>query len=147
MRTRITIRLPDRDALGSGKSVTKILRDRSAIFAHHPSVSRATKDLIRACEAFSEGDVSVAFPHIADHVVWTVVGHRTIKGLDGVTDFCVTMTTQGSPRFENRLTTIGEETVVVEGADKRPGGASYCDSYSFTGDKIVEIRSYCLPGS
>ena len=75
---------------------------------------------------------------------WTIVGEKSIEGLDALLKFCADMTSEGCPDFRNQRTTVGDSQIVVEGSEKKDGGVSYCDSYSISDSKITEIRSYCI---
>lgn len=102
------------------------------------------RKIIAACEAFSLGDAKGAVEWIDPEVIWNVVGAKTILGRQAMMEFCAEMTANGCPEFKNARTTVGESQVVVEGAELKEDGVSYCDSYAIRNGMIVEIRSYCV---
>lgn len=102
------------------------------------------KETIKACETFSEGDAKSVADHISPNVKWTIIGEKSIQGLDALLKFCEDMTSEGCPDFRNQLTTVGRSQTIVEGSENKDGGVSYCDSYSICDSKITEIRSYCI---
>ncbi|MGE9296311.1 MAG: nuclear transport factor 2 family protein [Puniceicoccales bacterium] len=99
--------------------------------------------LVKACESFSEGRLDSALGFLSPNVLWRVMGDRDCEGHEAVQNFCQEMTANGCPDLQNMQTTIGERTVVIEGAENKPGGILYCDSFTIDGGAITEIRSYC----
>ena len=100
--------------------------------------------LIKACERFSEGDSSVALGFLDNEILWTVVGEKTIQGIDALKDFCAKATENGCPDFQNTQTIVGNEHVAVQGAERKEEGIAYCDVYRVEDGSIVEITSYCI---
>jgi len=101
-------------------------------------------ELINACESFSEGRIEPALDFLANDVLWRVMGDRDCEGVAAVRDFCEEMTAGGCPDLTNLQTTVGERTIIVEGAEASAGGLLYCDSYTVSDGRIAEIRSYCV---
>jgi ketosteroid isomerase-like protein len=100
--------------------------------------------LIKACESFSEGDSALAQEFLAKNVHWTVVGEKTIHGIDALKAFCAEATQHGCPDFQNAQTVVGKDHVVIQGAERKDGGVAYCDVYRVEDASIVEITSYCI---
>ena len=107
----------------------------------------------KIARAFSSHRFEVALPHLADDVVWTLVGadpligrkavkkacERTAKDLAGVTT-----------EFQRFRTVVGEDSVVVDSLARytEAGGdvsiVASCDVYDFDDERITEIVSYTV---
>lgn len=102
-------------------------------------------------EQFSAGNLSACYDYLADNVEWKIVGNETSKGTENVMASCNKMLVemQGAT-FKNTNTISENSSIVIEGvcSYKGPGGKSgevaYCDVFSFDGDKILSITSYCV---
>jgi len=101
--------------------------------------------IIAACEAFSEGDSTLALPYIAEGIEWHIVGDRTIDGNAAVKEMCEDAAAQGKPNFQNGRVIKAKNHIVIEGADL-DSDMYYCDIYAIDKDQIVEITSYSLTG-
>ncbi|MFD4422059.1 nuclear transport factor 2 family protein [Agromyces sp. NPDC058484] len=103
-----------------------------------------------AC-AFSSHRFEVALPHLADDVVWTLVGSDPLIGLKAVKKACertVAELAGVTTEFQRQRTVVGEDSVAVDSLARytdAAGGVSVvasCDVYDFDGGRITEIVSY-----
>ena len=108
----------------------------------------ATEKIARA---FSSHRFEVALPHLADDVVWTLVGSDPLIGRKAVKKACertakdlAGVTTE----FQRFRTVVGEDSVVVDSLARytEAGGdvsvVASCDIYDFADGRITEIVSY-----
>ena len=100
-------------------------------------------------EAFAANNVEGFLACCASDVVWTMLGDRTVKGVDAIRSWMASMPAE-APKFSVDQV-IGEGDFVVAYGDmamKDEQGArapyAYCDVYRFRGDKIAELRSYVI---
>ena len=118
--------------------------------ANHMDV---TTDLTteKIARAFSSHRFELALPHLADDVIWTVVGADPLVGLKQVKKaiertgkYLADVTTE----FQRFRTVVGDESVVVDSLARytEAGGdvsiVASCDIYDFADGRITEIVSY-----
>lgn len=108
----------------------------------------------KIARAFSSHRFEVALPHLADDVIWTLVGGETLigrkkvkKAIEKTAADLAAVTTE----FQRFRTVVGEESVVVDSLARYTdaGGdvsiVASCDVYDFDGDgRITEIVSYTV---
>ena len=108
----------------------------------------------KIARAFSSHRFEVALPHLADDVVWTLVGFDPLIGRKAVKKACertakdlAGVTTE----FQRFRTVVGEDSVVVDSLARYTdaGGdvsiVASCDIYDFDGaGRITEIVSYTV---
>ena len=117
----------------------------------------------KIARAFSSHRFELALPHLADDVVWTLVGGDPLIGRKAVKKACE-RTTSGaaSPgrtpadladvttEFQRFRTVVGEDSVVVDSLARytEAGGdvsiVASCDVYDFDDGRITEIVSYTV---
>ena len=120
--------------------------------ANHMDV---TTDLTteKIARAFSSHRFELALPHLADDVIWTVVGADPLVGLKQVKKaiertgkYLADVTTE----FQRFRTVVGEESVVVDSLARYTdaGGdvsiVASCDIYDFADGRVTEIVSYTV---
>lgn len=108
----------------------------------------------KIARAFSSHRFELALPHLADDVIWTLVGGETLigrkavkKAIERTTADLASVTTE----FQRFRTVVGEESVVVDSLARYTdaGGdvsiVASCDLYDFDADgRITEIVSYTV---
>lgn len=108
----------------------------------------------KIARAFSSHRFELALPHLADDVIWTLVGGETLigrkkvkKAIEKTAADLSAVTTE----FQRFRTVVGEESVVVDSLARYTdaGGdvsiVASCDVYDFDGDgRITEIVSYTV---
>ena len=100
--------------------------------------------------AFAKGDAETFLSHCVDNVAWTMVGEKATKGKAAIREWMASMGHQEPPKFTfDKL--IADETSVVCCGDmlmKNKAGTeekySFCDIYTFSGDKIVDLQSFAV---
>ncbi|WP_232498519.1 nuclear transport factor 2 family protein [Agromyces humatus] len=105
-----------------------------------------------AC-AFSSHRFEVALPHLADDVVWTLVGSDPLIGLKAVrkaTERTAKDLAGVTTEFQRQRTVVGEDSVAVDSLARytdATGDVSIvasCDVYDFDNGRITEIVSYTV---
>lgn len=108
----------------------------------------------KIARAFSSHRFELALPHLADDIIWTVVGADPLigrkavkKAIERTAADLATVTTE----FQRFRTVVGEESVVVDSLARYAdaGGdvsiVASCDIYDFADDgRITEIVSYTV---
>ena len=110
-------------------------------------------DIESLATAFSTHDFDRALPHIADDVVWELVGGRTIEGKH-IVEALAGLTTDGlagsTVTVRSARSVVGDGTVVVDTVthyDHPTDGVSVvasCDLYDHADGVITRIRSYTV---
>ena len=114
-------------------------------------MSAATnKEIIQKINAaFEQNNPEVFLEQCSDDVKWTMEGDATYNGKQGIRDF---MAAAGEMKIEkltiNKIiaeedsaAAFGEMTMDEKGTRTN---YSYCDVYTFAGDKITELRSFVV---
>ena len=111
---------------------------------------QSNKEIIRkVTAAFERNDPEVFLDYCTDDVKWIMAGDDARTGKQSIRDF---MSNMGDFKLEkltidsiiaedDSAACFGEMTVNEKGANV---DYSYCDVYRFTGDKIVELRSFAV---
>ncbi|HEX6953876.1 MAG TPA: nuclear transport factor 2 family protein [Agromyces sp.] len=108
----------------------------------------------KIARAFSSHRFELAVPHLADDVIWTLVGGDTLigrkavkKAIERTAAHLATVTTE----FQRFRTVVGEESVVVDSLARYTDAAgdvtivASCDLYDFDAEgRITEIVSYTV---
>jgi ketosteroid isomerase-like protein len=105
----------------------------------------------KIARAFSSHRFEIALPHLADDVIWTVVGSDPLvgrkqvkKAIERTGTYLSAVTTE----FQRFRTVVGDESVVVDSLARYTdeGGdvsiVASCDIYDFADGRITEIVSY-----
>lgn len=99
--------------------------------------------LRRISENFSLGNMQHVAGHLADDIIWNVVGGRTIIGKRKVLELCDQVQSMGFIPFENKSTVMEKNLIVVTG-NSVDHISFYCDVYRTDNQKIKEITSYFI---
>jgi ketosteroid isomerase-like protein len=108
----------------------------------------------KIARAFSSHRFELALPHLADDIVWTLVGadpligrKKVKKAIERTAADLASVTTE----FQRFRTVVGEESVVVDSLARYTDAAgdvsivASCDIYDFAADgRITEIVSYTV---
>lgn len=111
--------------------------------------------LQQIAESFSGGQFDNVYQHLADNIIWNVVGENTFTGKQAVIDNCEqvasyfkTVTTN----FKTGNIIADNNRVVIDGTaeftrdGKQVSFVWACDVYEFNDSKKIEkITSYCIP--
>ena len=110
--------------------------------------NKATVEKVNA--AFAANNTEGFLSHCARDVVWTMVGDRSVKGVDAIRSWMASMSGGEAPKFSvdhivadgDYVTCFGDMTM----KDKQgtPAPYAYCDIYRFRDGKIAELRSYVI---
>jgi ketosteroid isomerase-like protein len=107
----------------------------------------------RIARAFSSHRFEAALPHLADDVVWTIVGSEPVMGPEAVKKACertAAYLSNVTTEFQRFRTVVGDESVVVDSlARYTADGAdtsivASCDIYDFVDGRVSEIVSYTV---
>jgi ketosteroid isomerase-like protein len=112
-----------------------------------------TADPEEVAQAFSSHRFDQALPHLADDIVWSIVGDEPVLGRDAVEELCrrsavdlVDVTTE----FQRFRTVVGGDSVVVDSLARYTEGGgdvsvvASCDIYDFVDGRVTEIVSYAI---
>ena len=99
--------------------------------------------------AFAANNIEGFLAHCTSDVVWTMVGDRTVTGVDAIRSW-LSATQSEAPNFTvdhvsgdgDTVTAYGDMTMKGENGSVEP--YAFCDVYRFRGDKIAELRSYVV---
>ncbi|MGR0220090.1 nuclear transport factor 2 family protein [Agromyces sp. ZXT2-6] len=108
----------------------------------------------KIARAFSSHRFELALPHLADDIIWTLVGADPLVGRKAV-EKAIERTAADlaavTTEFQRFRTVVGEESVVVDSLARYTdaGGdvsiVASCDIYDFADDgRITEIVSYTV---
>jgi ketosteroid isomerase-like protein len=110
-------------------------------------------DIESLATAFSTHDFAHVLPHVADDVVWELVGNQTIEGKHMV-ERLVELTADGligsTVTVRSARSVVGDGTVVVDTVthyDHPSDGVTLvasCDLYDHADGVITRIRSYTV---
>lgn len=114
-------------------------------------MSKKNKEIIeKVNKAFIEGNTEGFLEHCADDVSWTMEGEKTTIGVADIRAWMSQMDGMEPPKFTvDRLIAEGDDvicygTMSMKGEDGKPADYSYCDAYTFKGDKIATMRSFVV---
>lgn len=109
----------------------------------------------RLAQAFSSGRFENVYEHMADDIIWNIVGENIFSGKDAVVAKC-----KQTAVYFNQVTTIfnitnsiaSKNRVAINGTaefirtNKRVAFVSACDVYEFNEEGLLQtITSYCIP--
>ena len=114
-------------------------------------MSESNKKIVeKVNDSFASGSIDGFLEYCADDVVWNMAGERAVKGHDAVREFMK----QGEgmetpPQFTvDRMIAEGDSVACWGEMKMKEKGVevpySYCDVYTFSGDKITELRSFVV---
>ncbi|MEV1131267.1 nuclear transport factor 2 family protein [Agromyces sp. NPDC049794] len=113
----------------------------------------ATTQIEKIARAFSSHRFDQALTHLADDVVWTLVGDKPLIGRKAVKKACERTAADlagVTTEFQRFRTVVGDESVVVDslarytGSDGEVSIVASCDVYDFDEERITEIVSYTV---
>ena len=112
-----------------------------------PARNQAIVDQVNA--AFAANNIEGFLAHCTTDVVWTMIGDRTVHGVDSIRSWMSEMNGD-APTFTvehvsgdgDTVTAYGDMTMTGDDGSTEP--YAYCDVYRFRGDKIAELRSYVV---
>lgn len=114
-------------------------------------MSQKNKEIVEKVNAsFTEGKSEGFLDHCADDVVWTMEGEKTTNGKAEIRAWMSQMEGMEPPKFTvDKIIAEGDAVVCygvmsMKGEDGVEGNYSYCDAYTFAGDKIKELRSFIV---
>jgi ketosteroid isomerase-like protein len=99
-------------------------------------------------EAFARNDVEGFLALCSEDLVWTMVGHETVRGRDAIRKWMASAPAE-SPRFTiDTVVGEGDFVTVVGDMTMNENGAvvpyAYCDVWRFKGDKPVELNAFVI---
>ena len=100
--------------------------------------------------AFSSHHFRETYDHLADHVVWNLVGHTHLEGRDAVIAACEGTSAENASVTTTwlRFVSTGDGDIVAVDAIGRYAGpdgvtaVSSCDIYEFTDGTLQTVTSY-----
>ena len=101
-------------------------------------------------DAFANNDGEAFINLCADDIRWIIVGDRTVDGKDSLREFMKSMEGMEAPKFTvEKIVSEGDSAaaygeMTLEEKDGCAGSYEYCDIYTFTGEKITELRSFIV---
>lgn len=114
-------------------------------------MSQKNKEIVEKInKAFTEGNTEGFLEHCANDVVWNMEGEKKTTGVAEIREWMSQMDGMEPPKFTvDKLIAEGDSvvcygTMSMKGEDGKPGNYSYCDAYTFKGDKISELRSFVV---
>lgn len=114
-------------------------------------MSQKNKEIVEKVNAaFTAGNTEGFLEHCADDVVWTMEGEKTTTGVAEIREWMSQMEGMEPPKFTVDKTIAEGDSVAcygvmtMKGEDGQEGKYSYCDAYTFAGDKIKELRSFVV---
>ena len=144
------------DGIDAGRLIASVNREGAGCRARGQSRMDVTTDLTteKIARAFSSHRFELALPHLADDIVWTLVGSHPLigrkaekKAIEHTASDLASLTTE----FQRFRTVVGDGSVVVDSLARytdREGDVSIvasCDIYDFADDgRITEIVSYTV---
>lgn len=100
--------------------------------------------------AFLNGNTEGFLEHCTDDIVWTMVGEKVTTGIGDIREWMSHCEGVEPPKFTvDKLIAEGNSVIcygdmTMKGEDGNEGKYSYCDAYTFDGNKIKELRSFIV---
>jgi ketosteroid isomerase-like protein len=101
-------------------------------------------------DSFTAGNTDGFLEHCADDVVWNMVGEKETRGKAAIKEWMSQMEGMEPPKFSvDKIIAEGDSVIcygdmTMKGEDGNEGTYSYCDAYTFAGEKISELRSFVV---
>ncbi len=108
------------------------------------------KQIVEAInKAFETNDIEGVLAHCTDDFTFAMVGHKAARGKEEARAFMSGMGDSEPPQFTADRIIVAEDAAVCYGdmKMKEEGGQadySYCDVYTFQGDKVSELRAFVV---
>jgi len=101
-------------------------------------------------DAFTKNDTETFLAHCSEDLYWNMAGETEKKGKAAIRNWMKQMDGNQPPKFtvdaifgdRDHVACHGEMT--MKNADGKEGKYSYCDVYTFAGDKVKELRSFVV---
>ena len=98
---------------------------------------------------FEKNDVDAFLNACSDDIQWAMAGDEPRKGKESIREWMKSMPDMGPPKINttaiisegDTAACYGDMTMKEKGEEKF---YSFCDIYKFSGDKIVELRSFAV---
>lgn len=114
-------------------------------------MSQENKNIVEQInKAFAEGKTEGFLEHCAENVVWVMEGEKTTEGKAAVREWMGQMEGHTPPTFSvDKIISDGDSvacygTMQMNEPKEYAGTYSYCDAYTFAGDKVTELRSFIV---
>src|SRR5688572_23584087 len=113
-------------------------------------MSAKHKEIIdKVNKGFEKNDVELFLGLCTDDVQWQMAGDQPKKGKDTIREWIKSMKDMGPPKINttaiisegNSAACYGDMTMKEKGEENF---YSFCDIYTFSGDKITELRSFAV---
>ena len=101
-------------------------------------------------DAFTRNDIEGFLAHCTEDLYWSMAGDSEHKGKGSIREWMNQMDGHEAPKFTVEAIFGDGDHVACHGQmtmkDKEgeEGKYSYCDVYTFTGDKVSELRSFVV---
>lgn len=100
--------------------------------------------------AFTNNDTEAFLEHCSEDLYWNMAGDSEQKGKSAIRQWMKQMDGHEAPKFtvdaifgdDSHVACHGEMT--MKNPEGKEGKYSYCDIYTFAGDKVTELRSYVV---
>lgn len=100
--------------------------------------------------AFTNNDTEGFLAHCSEDLYWNMAGDTEQKGKAAIREWMKQMDGHEAPKFtvdaifgdESHVACHGEMT--MKDPEGKEGKYSYCDIYTFVGDKVTELRSFVV---
>ena len=101
-------------------------------------------------QAFTKGNTEGFLEHCAEDVVWTMEGEKTTSGKAEIREWMSQMEGSEPTKFTvDKIISEGDSVACfgemsMDQPPEAAGNYSYCDAYTFSGDKVKELRSFVV---
>lgn len=101
-------------------------------------------------DAFTRNNTEGFLGHCTDDLYWNMAGDSEHKGKDSIREWMKQMDGHEAPKFTVEAIFGDGDHVACHGQmtmkdkDGKDVKYSYCDVYTFTGDKVSELRSFVV---
>jgi uncharacterized protein len=113
-------------------------------------MSVKNKEIVRRVDAaFAENNVEGFLSFCADDVEWTMIGNPAVKGKEAIRNWLASMGSEPPNISPAGIIAEGDfasayGNMTMKDKDGEVVQYSYCDIYRFSGDKIVDIKSFVI---
>jgi ketosteroid isomerase-like protein len=113
-------------------------------------MSAKHKEIIeKVNEGFSNNDAETFLGFCTDDVQWQMAGDQPKKGKETIREWISSMADMGPPKINTTaIISEGDSAACYGNMTMKEKGEenfySFCDIYRFSGDKIVELRSFAV---
>jgi len=113
-------------------------------------MSAKHKEIIeKVNEGFSNNDPETFLGFCTDDVQWQMAGDQPKKGKETIREWISSMADMGPPKINTTaIISEGDSAACYGDMTMKEKGEenfySFCDIYRFSGDKIVELRSFAV---